>query len=178
MNAITIQQSAKEMALAAEVNRNAAICAVRLSHSRMTSRALDEPPKGRIQVRFTVKSRPVDGPKGKLRVRVDFRMMGELEPQQAPEGRAKKERIVSVECSYAVDYQLREGFEPSIKQIKAFKDGNVIFNSWPYFREYLQESIQRMGFPPLTAPFLRVQTKSPRAAQKEGPEETEKTETK
>ena len=43
--------------------------------------------------------------------------------------------------------------------MKAFQNGNAIFNLWPYFRECLQNNLQRMGLPPLTAPFLRLQLK-------------------
>jgi hypothetical protein len=167
MNPIMIEQTGEELALASEVHRSASICAVRLSHSRMANRALDELPEGRIVVKFTVKSRAVEAPKGRLRVQVDFSMAGTLEPQQAETKRGNRITVVSVNCTYTVDYQLRESFEPSIKQIKAFKDGNVIFNCWPYFREYLQESVQRMGLPPLTAPFLRVQTKPPKAPKRD-----------
>jgi hypothetical protein len=78
----------------------------------------------------------------------------------------KKETPVSVECTFAVDYELQEGFQPSAMQVRAFKDGKVVFNCRPYFREYLQDSVQRMGFPPLTAPFLRVPPR-PLAATKE-----------
>ena len=167
MNSITIEQTGEELALASEIHRNAAICAVRLSYSRLASRALDEFPEGRIAVKFTVKSRAAEAPKDRLRVQVDFSMAGTLEPQPTETKRGKRITLISVNCAYTVDYLLRESFEPSIKQIKAFKDGNVIFNCWPYFREYLQESIQRMGLPPLTAPFLRVQTKPPKAAKRD-----------
>jgi hypothetical protein len=165
MKPITIEQTKEEMALAFEVHRNAAICAVRLRRSRMAGQTLEEAPEGPIRVKFTLKSRSATAPKGKLRVEVDFRMAGEIEAQAAERQASKKQTVASVDCTYVVDYQLREGFVPSAKQVKAFKDGNVIFNCWPYFREYLQESVQRMGLPPLTAPFLRVQPKLPKAAE-------------
>lgn len=174
MNPIPIEQTQEEMALAFEVHRSAAICAVRLSRSKMAGQPLDEAPKGPIIIKFTMKSRSVEAPKGRLRVEVDFRMAGEIEAQPAEKQPAKKHTIASLECTYVVDYQLREGFEPSPKQVKAFKDGNVIFNCWPYFREYLQESVQRMGFPPVVAPFLRVQPKPPKATKKDS--KTAKTE--
>jgi len=168
MNPITIEQTQEEMALAFHVHGNAAISAVRLSRAKLASRPLGEELKGPIAIKFVIKSRSVDAPKGMLRVEVDFRMIGELEAKPGAEGKPvkKRETVVSVECTYEVDYQLREGFEPSAKEVKAFKDGNVIFNCWPYFREYLQESVQRMGFPALTAPFLRVQPKPPKAEKK------------
>ena len=63
----------------------------------------------------------------------------------------------------------REGFEIASEHVKAFKDGNAIFNAWPYFREYLRNNLQRMGMPPLTAPFLRLQPK-PKSRKREKPE--------
>lgn len=171
MKPITIEQTKEEMALAFEVHRNAVICAVRLRRSKMAGQTLEEAPEGPIRVKFTVRSRSATAPKGTLRVEVDFRMAGEIEAQAAERQTSKTQTVASVDCTYVVDYQLREGFEASAKQIKAFKDGNVIFNCWPYFREYLQESVQRMGLPPLTAPFLRVQMKAPKAVKIE-PEKT------
>ncbi len=159
MNPILIEQTRQEIGLAIEVHRNAAICAIRLARGKTASQPLDETLKGPIVVKFTTKSRSVAAPKGKLRIEVDFRVAGEVKPPRGEKSPVKKEAIVRVECTFALDYQLREGFEPSAKQVKAFKDGNVIFNCWPYFREYLQDSIQRMGFPPLAAPFLGVQPK-------------------
>jgi preprotein translocase subunit SecB len=66
---------------------------------------------------------------------------------------------VSVECTFEVIYQLKPDFTPTPEQVKAFKDGNAIFNCWPYGRQYVQDTIQRLGFPPLILPLLRVQTR-------------------
>jgi hypothetical protein len=152
--------------LAFEVQRNAAICTVHLSRAKLAGELPDEPPKGRIVISFSTKSRQVPAPKGKLRVEVAFHMSGDMEAKSSGKALVKTAPVVTFECTYALDYELREGFEPSVKQVRAFKDGNVIFNCWPYFREYLQESIQRMGFPPVTAPFLRVQPKPPQPTKK------------
>jgi len=51
---------------------------------------------------------------------------------------------------------LEESFQPSRDAINAFARGNVIFNSWPYFREYVQSTVSRMDYPPPTIPFLRL----------------------
>lgn len=48
MNPIPIEQPKEEMALAFEVHRSAAICAVRLSRSKMAGQPLDEAPKGKL----------------------------------------------------------------------------------------------------------------------------------
>ena len=34
---------------------------------------------------------------------------------------------------------------------------NVPFNSWGYWREFVQSSLSRLGYPPLTLPLFRVQ---------------------
>jgi len=164
MNAITVEQTQEEMALAFQVHRRAELAFVRLAQAKVSSLPLDEAPKAPIILKFGIKSRKAQAPKGTLRIRVDFQMTGEPKLKSAPKGKLPRKPVVvaKVACTYELDYQLQKGFEPSAKQVRAFKDGNVVFNCWPYFREYLQESIQRMGYPPLTAPFLRVLPKLPK----------------
>lgn len=173
MNSITIEQTREEMGLAFEVHRNADMSSIRLSRSKMACQVPEEASSGSIAVDFAIKSQRVPAPKGMLRMEVDFRMAGEPKSEPATKRGAKRAPVVSVGCVYLVDYQLKEGFDPSPRQVKAFKDGNVIFNCWPYFREHLQESIQRMGFPPLTAPFLRVQPKPSKASAEANPKATQ-----
>lgn len=36
-----------------------------------------------------------------------------------------------------------------------FQEINLPLNSWPYFREFVQNITQRMNIPPLTLPFVR-----------------------
>lgn len=167
MNAITIEQTQEEMALAFQVHRNAALASVRLAQAKLVSLPLNEAPKVPIIIKFSIKSRKVQAPKGTLRIQVDLRMTGEPKLKSIPKGKlpGKPVAVARVACTYELDYQLQKSFEPSAKQVRAFKEGNVIFNCWPYFREYLQESIQRMGYPPLTAPFLRVLPSPPSGSQ-------------
>lgn len=164
MNAITIEQTPEEMALSFQVNRNAVLVSVRLAQAKLASRPPDEAPKVPIIINFTIKSRKVQAPKGTLRIEVDLRVTGEPKLKSSPKGKTpnKPAAVARVACVYQLDYGLQGDFEPSPKEVRAFKDGNVIFNCWPYFREYLQETIQRMGYPPLTAPFLRVLPKPPK----------------
>jgi hypothetical protein len=161
MNAIVVEQMQDETKLAFEVHRNAAINRVRLARAKAASQAIDEAPKSHISVEFAFKSKPLSAPPNVLRLEIAFRMAGVKEQAKGREAAPDKkpETLVSVECAYEVDYSLREGFEATAEHVEAFKDGNAIFNAWPYFREYLQNNLQRMGFPPLTAPFLRLQPK-------------------
>jgi len=174
MNAIVIEQSQDETKLAVEVHLNAAISRIRLARAKVVSRAIDEAPKTHIAVVFNFKSKPLNAPASILRLEIAFRMAGIEEKEDAEEGALDKktgdkkpEPVILVECAYEVDYVLREGFEITSEHMKAFKDGNAIFNAWPYFREYLQNNLQRMGLPPLVAPFLRIQPKAkPRKREK------------
>jgi hypothetical protein len=74
---------------------------------------------------------------------------------------AKKAKVFSVECAYELCYGLREGYRPGENEIEAFKNGNAIFNCWPYFREFFQNLAARMGQTPPPLPFLRIAPKPP-----------------
>jgi hypothetical protein len=175
MSAIVIEQNQDETKLAFEVHQNADITQIRLARAKVASQAIAEGPKTPIAVLFNFKSKAVAAPASVLRLEIAFRMTGiEEKEERTEDAPAKKpdekkpEPVVLVECAYEVDYALREGFELTPEQVKAFKDGNAIFNAWPYFREYLQNNLQRMGLPPLTAPFLRLQPKAkPRKREKD-----------
>ena len=69
---------------------------------------------------------------------------------------ANKTKVFSVECVYELRYGLGEGYRPEGNEIEAFKNGNAIFNCWPYFREFFQNLTSRMGEAPPPLPFLRV----------------------
>ena len=72
---------------------------------------------------------------------------------------AKKIKVFSVECAYELCYGLKEGYRPEESGVEAFKNGNAIFNCWPYFREFFQNLTSRMGHTPPPLPFLRVAPK-------------------
>jgi hypothetical protein len=72
---------------------------------------------------------------------------------------ANKITVFSVECAYELCYGLKDGYRPEGNEIEAFKNGNAIFNCWPYFREFFQSLTSRMGQAPPPLPFLRVAPK-------------------
>lgn len=154
MNAYTIFQTKEEIELAIAVNHNAQIEAVRLARAKVNADRPENALKNPITLSIGVKAKQVETSSGQLLVEVSFRLAGSRK-----DGRSKNRTIVCVECTFEVSYQLRPDFTPTTEQVKSFKDGNAIFNCWPYCRQYVQDMIQRMGYPPLTLPFLRVQTK-------------------
>jgi hypothetical protein len=155
MNSFTVFQTKEETQLAVAVHQNAQIDNVRLARAKVAAdgpgKALTSP----IALSMGVKAKDIVGPPGQLLIEVAFRLTGSRK-----EDRSKVKTIVCVECTFEVSYQLRPDFTPTSDQVKAFKDGNAIFNCWPYCRQYVQDMIQRMGYPSLILPFLRVQTKN------------------
>ena len=150
----TILQTDEETQLAVAVHQNAQISNVRLARAKVTTDRPEVAVKDLVSVSMAVKAKQVEGPAGQFLVEVSFRLAGSRKGDQS-----KRRTAFCVECTFEVAYQLRPEFTPTAEQAKAFKDGNAIFNCWPYCRQYVQETIQRIGYPPLVLPFLRVQTK-------------------
>lgn len=63
---------------------------------------------------------------------------------------------VSVNAKYELFYSVPEDFTATKKECDAFASVNGIYNAWPYFREFVQSGMQRMGLPPMTLPVYRV----------------------
>lgn len=75
---------------------------------------------------------------------------------QTPPGDSPPKRLFEVSCRFAVQYALKEGYSPDKQELEAFKEGNAVFQCWPYARELVQNLTLRMGLqlPPL--PLLRI----------------------
>lgn len=71
---------------------------------------------------------------------------------------------VLVYCVIRADYDLAPDYQAASEEIEAFRASNAIFNCYPYFREFAQNSLSRMNYPPLAIPFLRLVPKPVQAA--------------
>ena len=67
-----------------------------------------------------------------------------------------QEPALTIDASFVLTYQIdrfdgltQEGFEQ-------FANLNGVYNAWPYWREFVQNTIGRMGLPPLTIPVFRI----------------------
>jgi preprotein translocase subunit SecB len=67
-----------------------------------------------------------------------------------------KKLVFRVSCTFRVSYGIHETFVPSAEQSKAFLDCYAVFNAWPYVREFVHTTTQRMGISPPPLPFLRI----------------------
>jgi hypothetical protein len=79
--------------------------------------------------------------------------------------------LFSVDCAFDLDYEIEDkAYQPSPESIAAFKDGNAVFNCWPYTRELVQSITTRMGMQPPPIPLLRIVPKQePKKAEKQEP---------
>jgi preprotein translocase subunit SecB len=56
-------------------------------------------------------------------------------------------------CVYRVMLKSERPITEDFMQI--FLNVNIHMNTWPYFREFAQSMLNRIGYPPLTLPFFK-----------------------
>jgi len=65
--------------------------------------------------------------------------------------------LFEAECTFELLYELIDkSFKPESASIAAFKDGNAIFNCWPYAREFFNSVTTRMALSPPPLPLLKI----------------------
>lgn len=67
----------------------------------------------------------------------------------------KEEPDFKISASFVLNYKIENSEGLSDEDFQAFGDVNGIFNAWPYWREFVQNTTVRMGLPPLTIPVFR-----------------------
>lgn len=64
--------------------------------------------------------------------------------------------VILMEASFLLAYKI-DNFEGLTQQgFEQFANLNGIYNAWPYWREFVQNMIARMGLPTLTIPVFRI----------------------
>jgi hypothetical protein len=80
-------------------------------------------------------------------------------------------KIFSLRAAFELTYRLDKEVLLSHAELLAFSHVNGLFNAWPYWREFVQNTAARMALPGLVVPVFRV----PRApSAKREPKETTK----
>lgn len=64
--------------------------------------------------------------------------------------------IATVTATYVVKYAIAEGESPSEADLQAFAKTNGLYNVWPYWREFIANSIVRTGLPSYLAPVFKI----------------------
>jgi hypothetical protein len=68
----------------------------------------------------------------------------------------KEEPDFNIYATFLLNYKI-DSFEGLDKEcIQAFGYANGLYNAWPYWREYIQNTAVRMGLPNMTIPVFRL----------------------
>lgn len=70
--------------------------------------------------------------------------------------RQTKAPAVSIRAAYELKYHLPEKLKTNLKDLNEFAQVNGTFNAWPFFREFIQSSFERMHLPAMTLPVYRL----------------------
>jgi hypothetical protein len=152
---ILIELDPTELQASGVFSRNADLLAIRVSSASFSVPGdLPQDVKGSLStgIRFTPKDASVL--ESKAKVLTSFEYVITRSEKNKP-----KEILVRIDCVLAAIYQLKPGYSPTDGEIRAFHKANVVFNCWPYFREFVQGSASRMNIPPPPVPFVRVQVR-------------------
>ena len=71
------------------------------------------------------------------------------------ETEAEKKPLVSITTSFELQYRVSKDFPVNAETLATFAETNGIYNAWPYWREFVQSMVARMGLPPVMLPVLR-----------------------
>jgi hypothetical protein len=165
MNPISIEQDHQELKHAIEFQRNSNLQALRLVWANLACAVrIDDLSGSSLDTAASFKPSESKPGEQTLTLAVDFTFRVFREGD-----RDAQKDVASVQCKFEVDYELRPGYQPAPPEIEAFHKGNAVFNCWPFFREYVQSSFTRMGFPSPPVAFLRMRPKpTPRTAGQPG----------
>ena len=136
--------------LAAPVSAQVEILEVRLVETNARRSSVDIPSGNEVsvQVGFRVRT-DVDRDGRKVTVSPRFRV------DSADAKRKGASQLLQIEAEFQLIYSINSFDQLTDENFKAFGELNGIFNCWPYWREYVQQTTVRMGLPPLTLPVYR-----------------------
>ena len=69
-------------------------------------------------------------------------------------------QIIGIVSEFVLTYTISSFDGLTDDGIKEFANLNGVFNAWPYWREFIQNTIARMNLPPLTIPVYRLSSPS------------------
>ena len=74
----------------------------------------------------------------------------------AKESAADDEEFLAINVVSELTYRIPKELTVTREALNQFADVNGVYNVWPYWRELVQTTSVRMGFPPLLMPLFRV----------------------
>ena len=151
-----------DMKAVARVAEKAILEEIILFDAQINRDPLGMPPKElTLEHNFSTKILPYEKDKTILSVLCNFRV--------AAFSRKSPDKIImNIEASFCTSYVLKPigDFDPD--DIEHFSKINPIYNTWAYWREFVQSMTTRMGFPALTVPLLKILPKKSAAKEVKG----------
>jgi hypothetical protein len=135
--------------LAIPVSDRVAIQTVRLVASNFWQKPTAGAPNSEVHIDCTVKTE-ADKKNGGVLVFPTFKLNA-FDPK-----RGVDKPDVYIEATFVLVYRAERIGKLKNENFQAFGNTNGIFNAWPYWREYVQNTVTRMGLPPLTIPVFRL----------------------
>jgi hypothetical protein len=76
---------------------------------------------------------------------------------QAENSQAGSPPLARVSAGTELTYAREPGVEIETADLDDFAAVNAPFNAWPFWREFVQSSLTRLGLPPLLLPLFRIE---------------------
>lgn len=64
--------------------------------------------------------------------------------------------VILIDTSFLLSYRIEDFEGLTQRGFERFANLNGIYNAWPYWREFVQNTIVRMGLPSLSLPVFRI----------------------
>ena len=138
------------MQLAAAIAKRVHIKNVRLAESHVKREIADdsEIPQG-VELRYGLRVMPhhFDPETKRLDVLVAFVLDGKSDDED-------RRSVFRIQAAFSLEYTIMGESLPADEQLSAFAKVNGTYNTWPYWREYVQTTAVRMGLPTVVLPVL------------------------
>ncbi len=138
-----------DVSLAARVSSKVEIVNVLLKQSS----CYRKPDTGKAKIALEIEcdtTYEIDKKNSIITVLPNFKLKGYSEKKEADEPALK------IEAVFVLIYKVSNFKDLKKKHFEAFANTNGIYNAWPYWREFVQNTIARMSLPPLTIPVFRI----------------------
>lgn len=135
---------------------SALVAAVKIGGIRLVESTLQTdiaaPPQADVEAEIGHKSSVLQRPDkdGSFLIRTDFKFSIKQDDGKTP---------VTIKAGFELNYSLPANLKSTPTELEEFGRSNAIFNAWPYWREYLQSTLVRMGLPAFTLPVYRIQAR-------------------
>lgn len=149
---MTIEQEPELLTAALGLYSSCELVSIRLKKASVSYLAEEDALPATLSLRLSHKAVASRIRESDIRFEVEFSLNG-------INAGANDNVIFTVDCIFQADYHLKPEYVPAEEAIEAFRQGNAVFNCWPFAREFFDNLTHRMGLHIPSLPLLRVRAK-------------------